>query len=170
MTAENRVRSIEYALSKAPAIVTMEEAPGVVAVAELYRKYLDGTTVRYDYSVAIDGVNIPLVILPGGKVPTIAVAATDDNNTITFTVATQDDHQQPTADQLTVTSDDTAGAVGTLVVNDDTHGGVLTLTHAEGTVNVTFSDPSAPGVEDLVFNVVVGPGQTAALSGSAVVE
>jgi len=170
VTAENRVRALDLALARAPEIVTPEEAPDVVAVAELYRKFLDGTTVRYSYSVAIDGVNIPLIILPGGKMPTIAVAATDDNNTVTFTVSTQDDHQQPTADQLTVVSDDTAGAVGTLVVNEDTHGAVLTLTHAEGTVNVTFSDPSAPGVEDLVFNVVVGPGVTAALSGSAVVE
>ena len=169
MTAENRIRGLEFALAHGPETITTVEAPDVVEVAELYRKYLDGTTVRFAWTVAIDGVIIPLTTPSGGTMPTIAVAATDDNTTVTFTVAPQDDHQQDTADQLTVTSDDTAGTVGTLVVNDDTHGGVLTLTHVEGVVNVTFSDPSAPTVEDLVFTVTVGPGATQALSGTATV-
>jgi hypothetical protein len=169
VTAENRARALELARGDPDEAVTLEDAQVMVNVAEVFRKYLDGTTVRLAWTVTVDGAAVPLTISPGGTMPTIAVAATDDNSTVTFVVDPQDDHQQDTADQLTVTSDDTAGTVGTLAVNPDTHGAVLTLNHVEGVVNVTFADPSAPTVEDLVFTVTVGPGATQALSGNATV-
>jgi len=168
VTAENRILALNLARGNPDDPVTVADAQIMVQVAEVFRRYLDGTTVRLAFTVAVDGETVPTT-LTGGNMPTIAVAATDDNNTVTFTVSPQDDHQNDTADQLTVTSDDTAGTVGTLAVNEDTHGAVLTLNHVEGVVNVTFADPSAPAVEDLVFTVTVGAGQTAALSGSATV-
>jgi hypothetical protein len=169
VTAENRARALELARGDPDEAVTLEDAQVMVKVAEVFRKYLDGTTVRLAWTVTVDGAAVPLTISPGGTMPTIAVAATVDNNTVTFAVTPTDDHNDPTGDTLTVTSDDAAGAVGTLVVNDDTHGGVVTLAHAEGSFNVTFADPAAPTVEDLVFAVTVGAGATSALSGTATV-
>lgn len=169
MTAENRLQGLQFALAHGPETITPAEAPDMIKVAELYRLYLDGTTVRLVFTVMIDGVIVPFTTLPGGTMPTIAVAATVDDNTVTFAVNPQDDHQDSTADQLTAVSDDTSGTVGTFAAAADTHGGVLTLNHVEGTVNVTFSDPSAPAVEALVFAVTVGAGATSALSGTATV-
>jgi hypothetical protein len=165
VTAEDRRLALQLTVDLVPKLNLGEnDIDGVFG--KLYR--LLAPTRRLAGAAWIDGV--PYTFPPnGGIMASIPVAATVDNNTVTFVVSPQDDHQDPTADQLTVTSDDTAGVTGTLAVNDDTHGAVLTLNHVEGTVNVTFSDPSAPGVEDLVFAVTVGAGATSQLAGSATV-
>jgi hypothetical protein len=171
VTADARQYALETAVKLAPEVTSPSQAPQVVTAAEQFYAYLTAA-VQLSATVSIDRITIgPFTNTRrnGVPVPTIAVAATDDNTTITFAVAPQDDHLQPTADQLTVTTDDTNATMGTLVVNPDTHGAVVTLKNVEGTFNVTFADPEAPSVEDLVFAVTIGAGATAALSGTATV-
>jgi hypothetical protein len=170
VVADDRTLALDFALKLVPDVTSLHQAPEVVSVAEEFYTFLTAT-VRLAVTVTIDRIAVGPFSLTrnGAHMPTIAVAATDDNTTITFAVDTEDDHQQPTADQLTVTTDDTAATVGTLTVNPDTHGAVVTLNHVEGSFNVTFADPSAPGVEDLVFAVNIGAGATAALTGTATV-
>jgi hypothetical protein len=171
VTTENRVIAVHLARGNSDEPLDVEAAQELVKAADVVRAFLDGTTVRLDWTVTIDGSPVPTPILPGGKMPTIAVAANVDDTTITFTVGPKDDHGNDTADLLTVTSDQADSTLGTLVVADDTHGAVFTLAQpqVEGSFNVTVADPSAPTVEDLVFAVTIGAGKTSALSGSATV-
>jgi hypothetical protein len=168
---DDRTLALQFAIQLAPEVTQPSQAPQVVEAAEDFYRFLTATA-RLAATVTVDRITVgPFAALTrnGAHMPTIAVAATDDNTTITFTVQPEDDHQQPTADTLTVTTDDTAATIGTLTVNADTHGAVVTLNNVEGSFNVTFADPSSPSVEDLVFAVTVGAGATAALAGSAVV-
>jgi hypothetical protein len=166
VTAENRRIALETA-ERLAGTLGLDDADGVVSAAGKFYRFLDATH-RLVAVVWVDGA--PYIFPEGAQdMATIPVAANVDNNTVTFKVLPQDDHGDTTADQLSWSSDDTAGTTGTLAVDDDTDGAVLTLNHVEGTVNVTVSDPSSPGVEDLVFAVTVGAGATSALSGTATV-
>jgi hypothetical protein len=164
VTAENRRFALAITSDLADHLDLDED--GVVRVfGRLYR--LLEPTRHLIAVVEIDGVTYP--IPEGADMANIPVAATVDNNTVTFQVLPTDDHGDTTADQLTWTSDDTAGTIGTLAVADNTDSAVLTLNHVEGTVNVTVADPSSPSVENLVFVVTIGAGATASLAGSATV-
>lgn len=159
---------MDYALSKAPAIVTLAEAPDVVAVAELYRKYLDGNTVRLMVAAQVDGAGVPMITPPGGNMPQI-VNATVDNNTVTLVAAPEDDHNNPTGDSLAWANDDTAAVVADWVLSGDTRTYTGTLKHVEGTVNITLTDPSAPQIGDTQVQLVVGPGATSQVQVTATV-
>jgi hypothetical protein len=100
----------------------------------------------------------------------VSIAATVDNNTVIITVLPEDDHGDATPDQLTWANDDTASAVAAWAVDATTHVYTGTLTHAEGTVNITATDPSASGLAPFEAQLVVGPGGTSQLVGTAVVS
>lgn len=169
MTAENR----RYALGIAADPGLVEELgldeTGIVRLFGVFYRLIEPTR-RLSAVVWIDGA--PYTIPEGADMSNIAVNATVDNTAITFTVNPEDDHGDPTADQLTWTSDAADSSLGTLAVADDTHSAVFTLAQpqVEGSVNITVADPSAPGVENLVFNVTVGAGATSQLAGSATVS
>ena len=92
MTAEARIHALDKALEHAAPVITSEEAPDVIKVAELYRKYLDGTTVRLLVAAQVDGAGVPLITPPGGNMPQI-VNATVDNSTVTLAALPKDDHE-----------------------------------------------------------------------------
>lgn len=169
MTAENRIRGLEFALAHGPETITSVEAPDVIQVAELYRLYLDGTTVRLAVTAAVDGAAVPLTTPPGGTMPQI-VNATVDNTTVTLAALPEDDHNNPTSDSLAWANDDTANAVANWVLSDDTKTYTGTLTQAEGTVNITVTDPSAPALSPTEVQLVVGPGATSQVQVTATVS
>lgn len=168
MTAENRRRALDLALARAPEIVTPAEAPDVVVVAELYRKFLDGTTVRLQVTAQVDGAGVPLITLPGGNMAQI-VNATVDNTTVTLSALPEDDHNNPTGDQLSWGNDDAAAVVADWVQSDDTLSYTGTLKAAEGTVNITVTDPAAPNLSPTEVQLVVGPGATSQIQVTATV-
>src|SRR6185437_16376805 len=75
VTAENRILALNLARGNPDDPVTVADAQIMVQVAEVFRRYLDGTTVRLAFTVAVDGETVPTT-LTGGNMPTIAVAAT----------------------------------------------------------------------------------------------
>lgn len=90
--------------------------------------------------------------------PFMADMTVDD--TATLTVSTTDDHGDPTSDQVSFSPDDN-GAVVSLAVNGNT---ATATPVAEGTVNITVSDPAAPGVAPQVVTLNVGAGPTSQVS------
>jgi hypothetical protein len=168
VTAENRLQGLTFALEHGPETITTVEAPDVIQVAELYRKYLDGTTVRIAVTAAVDGAGVPLKTLPGGTMPQI-VNATVDNTTVTLTVLPADDHNNATSDTLVITNDDTAAVIADWVLSADTHTYTGTLKAVEGTVNIAINDPAAPSLSQTDVQLVVGPGATSQVQVTATV-
>ncbi len=168
MTADSRVAALTFALEHAPGPVTTETAPDVVQVADLFRRFLDATATRLLITAAVDGIPVPLTP-PGGTTMPQIVNATVDNTTVTLAALPEDDHNNPTPDQLAWANDDTAAAVADWALSADTKTYTGTLKATEGTVNITVTDPSAPGLSPAVVQLVVGPGATSQIQVTATV-
>jgi hypothetical protein len=150
--------------------VTSAEAPDVITVAGLAYTFLTAATAMA-VTVRVDRTTIgPFTPLTRNGVPVaLVVNATDDNNVVTIQVLPEDDHNQPTPDVLAWTDDDTSNALATFSLSADTHTGTYTLAHAEGTINGSVSDPSDASLAPFLFQIVIGPGATSQLAGTATV-